>query len=197
MRQLLCLLILIAGLSACSSQPPITTADSEWEQHLSQLQQLEHWQLNGKIAFINQQSRQAANLFWRQDGENSLLRINGPLGLQGVEVHYQPGQVWVKTKDEEYRGNDAQQLIYRLTGWQVPVEQLPAWLLGMPSQNDYQLNAQHRLASFTSAEQWQINYLNYAQYGNYTLPRQLELNSADNRLKLNIHQWQIDDSTNP
>ncbi len=193
MRQLLCLLILIAGLNACSTQPPITTADSEWGQHLNQLQQLKHWQLNGKIAFINQQSRQAANLFWRQDGENSLLRINGPLGLKGVELRYQPGQVWVKTKDEEYRGEDAQQLIYRLTGWQVPVEQLPAWLLGIPSQNDYQLNTQHRLASFTSAEQWQISYLNYAEYGAYTLPRQMELSSADNRLKLNIHQWQIDD----
>ncbi len=195
MRHLAALFILVLGLSACTSPPPITTQNSEWGQHLSELQQIKNWQLSGKIAFINDNERQAANLFWQQNNNKSVLRINGPLGMQGIELHYQPGKVWVKTKDEEYQGSDAQMLVYRLTGWQVPEEQLPSWLLGIPTQNDYQLNAQNRLAEFTTKEQWQIDYLNYGQYNQHTLPRQLTLRSADNLLKLNIHKWQINDST--
>ncbi|WP_432462921.1 lipoprotein insertase outer membrane protein LolB [Agarivorans sp. QJM3NY_33] len=192
-RQFALFIVLAVSLSACTIQPPITTKNSEWDQHLSQLQQLTTWQLSGKIAFIGETSRQAANLSWQQDGEQSILKLNGPLGTQAIELHYQPHKVWVKTKNQEYFGDNAQQLIMQLTGWQVPIAQLPNWLLGIPTQNDYQLNPQHRLAAFTTADNWQVNYLNYAQYGQLALPRQLEIRSKSTLLKLNIHQWQIHD----
>ncbi|MDO6686091.1 MULTISPECIES: lipoprotein insertase outer membrane protein LolB [unclassified Agarivorans] len=195
MRQLVFIIIFAMSLTACTIAPPISTENSEWDSHLADLNRLNNWQLSGKIAFISDASRQAANLYWQQQGDKSILRINGPLGIQGIELHYQPGKVWVKTKDEEYSGKDAQLLVHRLTGWQVPVEQLPKWLLGIPTQNDYQLNPQHRLAGFTTDEQWEISYVNYAQYNTHTLPRQLEMRSTDNLLKLNIHKWQINDST--
>ncbi|MGY5449993.1 lipoprotein insertase outer membrane protein LolB [Agarivorans sp. MS3-6] len=193
MRQLFIIILLACTITACTTPPPISTVDSEWERHLAALNQHQHWQLSGKIAFIGDTTRQAANLFWQQDGQRSILKINGPLGIQAIELHYQPGKVWVKTKDQEYTGNDAQQLVNRLTGWQVPVEQLPSWLLGIPTQNDYQLNPQHRLASFTTKQQWTVSYLNYGQYQSYLLPRQMEMRSAENLLKINIHKWQIND----
>ncbi|WP_026973325.1 lipoprotein insertase outer membrane protein LolB [Aliagarivorans marinus] len=188
------ILITVLLLASCATPPPITEESTQWDSYQQQLAALERWSLRAQIAFISPEQRQKANLWWQQDQQQSHTRLTGPLGVEVFELRYQPGQVWLKDdKKNEYRGNDAQALLQRLTGWQLPVEQLPRILIGLPASDLYQLNDADRLAAQQIAQQWQIDYLNYANYSGRVLPRQMQLVRNEITIKINIVDWQIND----
>lgn len=186
-------LLLTLLLSGCVTPPPVTTQTSQWLSHQQQLETLKYWQLRGKVALFTEKNRRSANLFWQQHDERSEMRLSGPLGKELLSLHFSPGQVKLKVDGEEHQGQDAEQLLYELTGWTIPVSSLPNWLLGLPAEHQYQLSDAHRLAEITSQDQhWQVAYQNYQDVSPYILPRQLSITGVETRIKLSINQWQID-----
>jgi outer membrane lipoprotein LolB len=179
-------------LCSCSTLAPETQLASQWLQHQQQLKQLTNWTLKGRVALFTQDSRRSANLFWKQAGEQSQMKLTGPLGTDILSLEFNPERVLLVAEGQTHEGQEADTLLWQLTGWNIPVSNLKNWLKGLPGEHAFNLNEAERLAQVTSnSNQWQVSYASYQRVASYILPRQLTIVGQQTRIKLSINQWQI------
>ncbi len=115
----------------------------------------EKWRLSAKERF-------SANFLWEEKGEDVSLRLTNFLGATLLTMNIDgQGALVVDNDGNEYRGRNADLLLARLTGFMLPVAQLPDWLIGLPSQNDdYELGPDHRVQSLDYGR-WHVDYTRY------------------------------------
>ncbi|GAA5186080.1 lipoprotein insertase outer membrane protein LolB [Ferrimonas gelatinilytica] len=160
--------------------------------------QQDDWLLRGKLGVITPDERLSANLHWRHLGRSGQddLRLTNPFGGTVLSLSAQPGLANVTLDGQHYSGSSAEQLIRRLTGWQLPLSQLSAYLLGDPGNNPSTVyDADGNPLSLTlihpqSGESWLLTYQGWQQLSGYKVPRQLELRQNGQRIKLAISFWQ-------
>lgn len=188
----LCLALLL-GLAGCA-QPLQPTQYNElvWRGQREKLEQLDHWSLTGKLAIFTSQQKGSARLNWQQQGDDYKLVLTSLIGTTIMEIQRQQGVVTI-TDDKGVRRQDSnpQALVYRLTGWAIPIAQLPTWIKGLPGDADYQLGGDGRVTELRKGD-WQLHYKDYALTRLWLLPTGLELNGPETRIKLVIDEWQID-----
>lgn len=187
-------IIFLALLSGCATRPTPPTQGS-WLQVNQQLKHLQSWQMNGQIALITPKIRRRADLFWLHRKTSDQLILTGPFGQQLLTATITAQGATIVADGKTYQGPDSSQLIYQLTGWQLPINRLPKWLVGLPNGAEYQLNAQNRLGKVTSNDGWILSYQTYMQVGQYVLPQKLSATSANTRLKLIIDNWKVNSET--
>ncbi len=183
-------LLLSLLLHGCASYRPPTPDDT--------IAQQDDWLLRGKLGVITPDDRLSANLHWRHLGRTGQddLRLTNPFGATVLSLSAQPGLASVTLDGQQYDGSSAEQLVRRLTGWQLPLSQLSAYLLGDPGDNpttvyDEQGNPLSlELTHPDSGERWQLTYQGWQQLSGYKVPRQLELRGDNQRIKLAISHWQ-------
>src|SRR5690606_41506827 len=88
-------------------------------------------------------------------------------------------------------------LLYEATGWHLPLEQLTAWVRGVPAAGlpitALELDEHQLLATLVQGD-WQLSYSRYGLYGDLYLPGRIVAENADTRLTLIIHAWRAQDS---
>ncbi|MGH8149408.1 MAG: lipoprotein insertase outer membrane protein LolB, partial [Steroidobacteraceae bacterium] len=57
-----------------------------WSQRRARLQALDPFELSGRVAVTASNQGFSAHLDWRQQGSQSIVDLNGPLGVGGVHV---------------------------------------------------------------------------------------------------------------
>jgi outer membrane lipoprotein LolB len=186
------LLLILAG---CSQTPLPTMLNVA--QHQLSLQQLQHWQIKGRFAFISKKEKVSAYLNWHQSNQIIQLSLNSLLGTNLVTLNSQPGLSELIAEDKLYRDTEASRLVEQVTGWTIPVEQLIQWIKGQQTDQvvpHYSDNG--TLASLTtrcqSCDVWNIRYNDYRKVGKYWLPHNVELDrqkSENIRLKIKISEW--------
>ena len=195
LRQIIALSVLL--LSACSTRPthePATVDPySLWQQHQQQLSQLQHWSLKGRISLATDNQASSASVHWQQQSDRYFLRILGPFGQQRITV--EGSAVGVTLTDAQGRvmsANNAEELLWRQSGWRLPLQDLQYWILGVPAnaQQQFNLNADGQLSSLHS-QSWRIDYTRYRQVGEYWLPDKLQLHNPQLRIKLAISEWSV------
>lgn len=112
-----------------------------------------------------------------------------------LELSRQGNRILLTDEDgKEHVSNDPALLIYRLTGWLLPIDELPTWIKGLPGAAQYGLSQDGQLA-WVQDEQWQLTYQEFASQatgrGELRLPTRLDLKGPDTRLKLMINQWNL------
>ncbi|MFM2483375.1 lipoprotein insertase outer membrane protein LolB [Celerinatantimonas sp. YJH-8] len=178
-------------LSGCVTPPQPPQAGS-WAQQQQQLQHIQQWQLQGQIAIFTPSERHSASLYWQHLLHAEKLQVSGPFGKQLFSATINPQGATIHSDGKLYQGADASQLIWQLTGWQLPLQRLPGWMIGLPSEAHYQLGADHRISQMTTKDGWTIHYLSYQQVGIYTLPYLLEVQRDSIKIKLKINDWQLE-----
>ncbi|PJG57952.1 lipoprotein insertase outer membrane protein LolB [Aeromonas cavernicola] len=182
-----CALLLLAGCTTTES----SRTQVDWQQERARLEQLSHWQLSGKMAIITPEQKGSARLNWQQDGEDYRLNLTSLIGTHLLELSRTKGEITLLDSDgNPHHSQDAEALIYQLTGWHIPVTGLPAWIKGIPGKAEFDLNPDHSLARVRDG-QWQIVYDNYRDQAGYRLPHQLTMTGQNSRLKLQINQWSL------
>ncbi len=146
------------------------------------------------MAFISTQKRQSANFVWDQQGSDYSLDLNTFIGTNVLRLNNTGAGVELEVYGEHYQGDDAQHLVYQLTGWLLPLSQPQAWLLGKREAGS-QVDKLNRVVSNTwvspDNRQWRIRYDEYrAEYGIW-LPTRITLEHDSLKVKLMINQWQI------
>ncbi|MGL5628090.1 MAG: lipoprotein insertase outer membrane protein LolB, partial [Plesiomonas shigelloides] len=146
------------------------------------------------FAYLTPQRRQSARFFLQQkDAEHYQLLLLNPLGGTVLEISAAPGNITLKDNDgKTYQGVNADELVYRLTGMQIPVTNLRHWILGLPGDNDTYTLAGQRLATLqhvTPDGTWMMRYNSYDVNSNPVLPAAMELTQGDQRIKLKIDDW--------
>lgn len=183
---LACLLVL-AGCTTTSPQRD----QVNWQQERARLERLDHWQLSGKMAIITAQQKGSARLNWQQDGDDYRLNLTSLIGTHILELSRVKGEVTlIDNEGKPHQSQDAEALIYQLTGWNIPVQGLPEWIKGLPGQAEFELNPDASLASVRDG-QWQIVYGDYRDQSGYRLPHLLTMTGQGSRLKLQINQWNL------
>ncbi|HHI5409627.1 lipoprotein localization factor LolB [Vibrio metoecus] len=189
-------LFLLAG---CATTPP-QPVNVQWQSHQLVLQQIQAYQLTGKLGYIAPDQRQSFNFQWQKSPQQLSLRLTNFLGQTVLNLRVDEQGAQVDTYDDQiYRDQDAQSLIRNLTGLDIPVAQLEDWILGLPTQaTHYELNEQNTLAMLTklaSTAEWQVEYQRYQaidwQNQLIPLPDKLKLQQNKTSIQLVISQWTL------
>lgn len=189
-------LFLLAG---CATTPP-QPVNVQWQSHQLVLQQIQAYQLTGKLGYIAPDQRQSFNFQWQKSPQQLSLRLSNFLGQTVLNLRVDEQGAQVDTYDDQiYRDQDAQSLIRNLTGLDIPIEQLEDWILGLPTQaTHYELNEQNTLVNLTklaTTAEWQVEYQRYQaidwQNQVIPLPDKLKLQQNKTSIQLVISQWTL------
>jgi outer membrane lipoprotein LolB len=195
-------LALVASLcAACAAPAPRPSADrieALWVAHEAATRPLSHWELRGRLAVQADDRGGQASLQWVRDGARHNIRLNGPLG-RGV-VRVTQDEFGARLEDSEQRvfeAANAEELLFRYTGWRLPITDLDWWVLGLPIPGvaaDRLLDDTGRLQTLRQ-EGWVVRYEKYATVDGFDLPDRLQLTRAadasapDMQVRLVIDHW--------
>lgn len=190
------LLAVFLLLSGCASQPqPVVQLNSNV--HQQNLANFDKWQLSGRLAFKSPEDKFSANLNWTQDQQAYRVKLTSFIGTSLLEMEGSPGFARIEADDKEYQGSDASRLIRRITGWNIPIEDLPVWIKGQVNPQDQATFDDKGLVKQVSAacflcDNWQISFDQYKPLDDIWLPHRITLtnrDAPDNQIKIRINKW--------
>ncbi len=187
-------LVATLALAGCATRGDLPGAGPGWRQHVDTINRLDHWQAAGKLALRTAERSESASLLWEQRDNETHLRLSGPVGLNTTTVHSDGRTLEVrdgsgKTQRLDVSTPDA---MIRSTGWDLPLDALPYWLKGLPAPHmttpfDMQLE-DNRARAFTQGG-WRVEYEEYRQFGDLTLPTRLLIANGSTRARVLIRDW--------
>ncbi|MCT7655909.1 lipoprotein insertase outer membrane protein LolB [Oceanimonas sp. NS1] len=186
---LICLgLLLVSGCAYRAEEAPV----GSWQAQKQQLAALQDWQLAAKLGIITPEERGSLSLFWRQNSDDYRLNLTNVVGKRVFDLSRRNGRIeLVDGEGRRHTATNAQELVYRLTGWNLPVEQLADWIKGLPGEADtVSFDADGRPAQVQS-HGWQLSYQGYTQINQLWLPSRLELSHDTTTLKLAVSRWEL------
>lgn len=194
------IVVFIVSLSGCAHQP-LAPDIHDSQSYQQQLTQLNHWQLQGKIAVRHANTSDSAALRWQQDEEHFDIFLSGPLGAGATRLTGTPKQLSIQNgREEKTSTSDPEQLLEKHLGWtfpfkELPLEKLPQWIVGASDNKHARFNDDHTLASFEQ-DGWQVNYIHYQTVGQWLLPeklvlKQTDLKHDDMQVTIVIKQWEL------
>ena len=198
MRALLACLVLLS-LAACHTlaRAPTTATDAiiPWSERRAALQAIDAFRFNGQLAAATATEGFSASLRWQQQGVASDLLLRAPLGVGGAHIIYDGVLLRVTASDgSQLEGDVARAELVRLLGFEPPLASLRYWLVGVPDplvpDAVESLDDTQRLARLQQGD-WQIDYGEYMQSGERSLPRRIALQRGTLRLKLRVSNWQL------
>jgi outer membrane lipoprotein LolB len=180
------LLLATALLSACSAIAPPAKGNSDWTHQRDQLQELESWELRGRVNVRYDNESHTPRINWRQQNVEYRIRLWGTFNAGNTLIVGRPGYVSLENDGETVDASSPEELILRQMGYELPISQLNYWIKGLPSPDSgFQLSF-NELNQLTTIEQadWTINLSDMRQYGQVSLPRRVELTRARNDIRL-------------
>lgn len=148
--QHICLLLACSLLIACAAKPTKQLRSPDWER-------------SGKVAIQDEQQHTTLLYHWQQADEDYIIHLMNPLGKIELLLQGKNGKVSAQAADgKTHQANDAEQLLYQLTGWSFPIHDAQFWLDGKagPKGTDLETNNDLNLVRFNSDE-WQVELSRY------------------------------------
>jgi outer membrane lipoprotein LolB len=194
-KQTLCTFILVFFLAGCGTLSKPTVSLNSTIHQLS-LKQQESWLIKGKIGFKSSEKNQSANFRWQQNQQQYQLNLTSVIGTSLLSLKGDKKGVTLTTDDETYQDSDPSYLIWRVTGWQIPVEKLRLWVKGQHQKNDEVLiSGQGWINQLqpmcNNCKDWLINYDNYKLVDGIWLPHKVLLQNNNNQLIIRVNKWEL------
>lgn len=190
------MLVLTTG---CATRPPAQSLDPElleqrWISRHAQLSELHSWRMNGRVAVKSDADSWSASLRWQQQAEEFDISFSSLLGQRVAQLKGDRDFASLYLPDERVlSAANISDLLGMELGWQVPMEGLRYWLVGLPVPGDVMskgLDASGRLQWLEQLD-WRIEYSRYRSAGILELPKKMVLTHGDLRVRLVIDRWQI------
>ncbi|NCP65309.1 MAG: outer membrane lipoprotein LolB [Paraglaciecola sp.] len=185
-------------LLACAHQAPKPTVRVDAEQHQAGLAELTTWQIAGRFGFKGPEQKQSASLHWAQQGQNYQLTLSTILGTAILSMQNDNGLITAKADDKNYTGINASELIWQMTGWTIPVDQLPIWIKGQYTVNDQVvMNEQGFVSQLAptclTCQGWLISYSNYQVVENKWLPHKIVMTHSSRNVQviIKVNAWTL------
>ncbi len=182
-------------LSACATQPAAPLPDmTAWETRQAVLAGLESWGFNGRIAVRTADDGFNGKLRYQQDSGDFRAVMSGPLGIGTVQLERADDALYYTDKDGiQTRFTDPEvELRYRF-GWDVPLESLRYWALGIPDPGrpaETSLNEAGQLATLTQGG-WSVDVGKYRDAGGQAMPQRMTVTNGVTRVTLVIDSWRL------
>ena len=196
-------LALSAFLSVSCSAPVPRPADAQlhqlWQQHQAALLPIQHWELRGRLAVRADDQGGQATLVWRRDGSRHSMRLGGPLGRGLLQLTQDESGAQLQDAEQRIsRAPSAEELLFRYSGWRLPVDNLNYWVRGVPVPAvamEQELNDSGHLKTLRQ-EGWEVQYQEYVLVEGRSLPSRLRLTNPQKTIghpamevRLVIERW--------
>jgi len=190
-------LLAAALLSGCSTLAPPAEENSDWARQREQLQNLDSWELRGRVNVRYDNDSHTPNINWLQQNVEYHIRLWGTLNAGSTLIVGSPDYVTLENGGETRSANSPEELILQQLGYELPVSQLNYWIKGLPApDSEFQLsfNELNQLTTIEQAE-WTINLSDMRQYGPISLPRRVDLTRPRNDIRLRFFRlnWTADE----
>ncbi len=189
MLRLLTAACCLVALSACVSTRPPQPA-GEWSMRVQTLQHADAWTLAGRAAVAAGSQGWQASLDWRQRAAFSELHLSGPLGIGAQVISQTPKGLSINGAPPSA---DALAQLQERLGFDLPIDDLRYWLLGVPAPHDtFDLtrNDQDR-AQRLLQDGWSIDYDRYMAASGDVLPAHIVLARDNVRVRIVIDRWDM------
>lgn len=191
---LLCALL----LSGCASwQPPVVAElPLPAKQRQQQLAQLTHFSLVASLGVKAPANKVSGSLNWQQQNQQYSASMNNFIGINIFQLEADADGARVTVSGDTHQAESADVLLDYLSGWSLPIADMPLWLKGMAGQSssDLRWDPLGRLTSFSlldsRQQRWQVSYLSFFP-DRLSLPQKIVLQSTDTKLTLVIRQWTL------
>jgi len=199
MRALALASMALLGLSGCTQVSLKSDARSDltvrdWPERQAQLNAIKHWDVSGRIAMQTTDDAWSASMNWKQIDQDYDIRLYGPLGGKALSIKGGENYVFLTTdKGETFTEANAASLIYRQTGWHVPVDGLRYWAraLTVPELPAKQVfDSVGRLAELRQSD-WTIYFQDYRMIDSLEMPRKIRMENKHFTVKLILRDWQL------
>jgi outer membrane lipoprotein LolB len=154
------------------------------------------WELVGKIAVITPTERKSAYLNWQQANQELDFRLSNLIGVSLLKLTFDGEIARLDSDGKNYQDESTEALIYRATGWILPLDNLPQWIKGETNPEDKvilnDMGFPSRIEPIcATCIGWEISYSQYQKVQGIWLPFSIEVNKpADKtRLKFKVSQW--------
>lgn len=175
----LAVIALLLGGCATAPQPaPVGNPARAWRARMAELTPLRAWDVRGRMAVHTAHHGGEVSLRWVKKDQSYTIDLSGPLG-HGL-VRLQRSASGARLEDEHrhvYYAENAEELLFKTTGWRVPLRGLAYWIRGLPVpgvKHEQRLDDAGLLRGLRQMG-WHIRFLAYKHYGRYVLPSDIEL----------------------
>ena len=129
------LLLALALLSACASQPPQPEPTDREQRHAERMERLlawPGWSLTGRLGVNRGDEGGSGRLDWTYRADRSRLDFRGTLGQGAWRLDVTPEFARLELKDGTVReAPRVEDLVFDQTGWEAPVTALSWWVRGL------------------------------------------------------------------
>lgn len=191
---LLCILSVLSGCSQHTRLPDTAYQQLErWEDHQSQMLAVKKWHIKGKFGYKSPSGGGSAWLNWHRENDTFSLHLNGPLGIGAVQIAGDNDQVTMRRANQPVvYASSLEALSGKLFDWNLPIDELSYWILGIPSPKTQArntiFNKEGLLKSFQQAN-WQIELSRYQESGAGKLPGKLLVHRGKLKFTLVIKEY--------
>jgi outer membrane lipoprotein LolB len=159
------------------------------------LQHADHWTLQGRLGVSDGKSGGSGSFSWSQDGDQYEFVLRGP-AISGMNFRLTggpDGALLEGLKGGPLHGPDAQVLMRKAMGWEVPLRDLRAWVLGLRADSgpaELSFGAD-RLPSLLQQDGWAVDYREWDAGRQPPLPKKVFAEKSPYKVKLSIESWQF------
>ncbi len=185
-------------ISSCASwqKPEVAEIPLPARERQQQLAKLNQFELTAALGVKAPGDSVSGSLNWLQQGDYYDADLNNFIGINIFKLQTSATGALVQVSGETHQAASATSLLDYLSGWSLPIEEMPLWLKGMAgdSSSDLRWDPMGRLTSFSLLDnqnrRWQVSYSEFFP-DRLSLPKRITLESSDTRLKLVIRQWKM------
>lgn len=186
-------LMLLLGACAAPVLRPDSASLAAQELRERELATQPDWSLTARLAVSSADDGGSGSLEWQQRGPDFRFAVHAPV----------TGKTWVLSGDnrhavleglraEPLHGADAEKLLERELGWQVPLAELRSWVRGVraPGRAELLFRSDGLPAELAQAG-WIVEYRDYDLTQQPPLPRKIFARRGDYRVRLVVQRWQM------
>ncbi len=178
------------GLSGCS----IFSLQQDDQQLQTQLNNIQQWQVRGKLSVISPEDAVTGYLTWQQENEEFDLFISGPFGQGSSRLIGNHDQATLSLPNQEpVHAPSAEYLMVRYLGWHFPVLDIRYWVKGQASPTSFATEVRDDLGLLESLQQhgWQVEFSRYQRQGEAWLPGRIKMKGHNFKFIFAIKEWTI------
>jgi outer membrane lipoprotein LolB len=183
--RILPVLLMVSGCSLFQSQPqqPYQMAEQQ------PLSKLEHWSLEGRLAYQDNKESLSAFVTWLHDKDQDRIVLSGPLSQGKVAITVTAHSVVVEDGSErrEYPGA-VDSVVKEQLGLSMPVNALRYWILGLSEPGVGYLDVPDGILQ----QGWMVRYREMQEWSaQQPVPRKITVEQDKIKIKFVVDRWDL------
>jgi len=154
----------------------------------------DHWVLQGRLGVSDGKDGGSGSFSWTQNGDQYEFVLRAPITGKSFRLSGgADGALLEGLEPGPLRGPDAEALMRKALGWEVPLRDLRAWVLGLradsgPAELSFGTD---RLPSLLQQDGWAVDYREWDGSRQPPLPKKVYAEKLPYKVKLSIESWQF------